>query len=172
MATLPDIPEQGLVDFSRVPFELTLDKTYELHPLTFGDYCAAQNWVKKQHMDMLLGTICGVPMDDRVRAITIAEVAQSQVSLAEVMSTKEGELYLLYLSLKRGDAQCSFEQLRDSLPPLSILIMTRIVNHITGFSDPVTEGADPLAGTTITAKSSKAETTGKTTSVQSASNVG
>lgn len=157
-------PETSLVDFSKEPTTLTIgEKTYEVHPLRMSDFCKAQRFVKEQNLGTFLQQTRLVPLEPEDRGIALARIATTPVSLGDILRSKEGELQLLYLSLKRGDPSLKWEWLRDNLPPLEVSVLSELMAVINGLSAPEDGNGQAPLTTTTTTTSETGDTTGENT---------
>lgn len=152
-------PETSLVDFSKEPITVTInDAAHEIHPLRMSDFAKAQRFMKNQSFAVFLEQTRTIPLDAEDRGVALARIATTPVTLPDILRSREGELYLIFLSLKRGDNGLGWEWLRDNLPPLDVYVLSKLMDVINGLTAPEdSNGKAPLADTTTT--SSERETT-------------
>lgn len=119
------------------------DKELEVHQLRIEDFCAAEEYIRNQRLDAFLKQTRMVNLPDAVRAKTMAEILNRPVSLDEILSNVSGQVYLLYLSLKRGNPQITADYVRTQLEPTAIKTLSQILWVITGLVDELEEEKEP-----------------------------
>lgn len=159
--------KMSLVDMSAEPITIQLNgKTYNLPPLTMGDRAGVERFIIGVRFAEFLEQTRGVPLPDEVRALAMANIMGGTVTQKEVLESDRGRLRILYLSLKRGGATLTWEQVQNDIPPVDVLTLTELMYHIALLSRKE-DDADPLAaGSTSTDTSPK-----KTGEVPSAGSV-
>lgn len=135
----------ALVDMSSEPITIQLNgTTYTLPPLTMGDRAGVERFIIGVRFDEFLKKTRMVPLPDEVRAQAMANIMGGTVTQKEVLESDRGRLRMLYLSLKRGGASLTWEQVQHQIPPVDVLTLTELMYHIALLSQKE-DGADPLA---------------------------
>ena len=154
-----------------IPPTLTVNidgKAFELSELTIKDFADAEQFIKQERFEALLDwtrRIKGVNLPDNVRAKAIAEVMTTDVPLHEVMSTFSGQLYLLYLSLRKKDPEITLAYLKDKLEVEAILDFVQLVAHITGLID-MTQESEKEGDNPLSTRRTTSTTTSRTPQVE------
>jgi len=76
----------------------------------------------------------GVNLPDNVRAATIANIVNKEVSFDEVISTISGQLYCVYRSLRREDPGITLDWVKANLTKFEISDLSDLVFGLTGLS--------------------------------------
>ena len=119
-------------------------RTYEVRPLTPGDFAKAERHIKDRRIDGFLNSTRNVPLSDAVRAQTLANIECTPVDLAkDVLTSVEGQLFLVWLSV-RVEIRTPFDKFRDMLKGEDLTNLTEIVLRITGLLSQTEDGDDPL----------------------------
>lgn len=146
------MPTDSMVDFSDAPARIMIgDKEYAIPPLTMGDRFNAEQHIRDDNLSRFLRLTQNTPLPDAVRGNALAEITCKPVSSEQLISTSANQLYLLYLSMRRGDPKVTWEFVQ-SLPSMTIETLSTILHSITGLVGK-DDGADPT-DTTSTTKSS------------------
>ncbi|KKM72870.1 hypothetical protein LCGC14_1416190 [marine sediment metagenome] len=146
------MPTDSMVDFSDAPARITIgDKEYAIPPLTMGDRFEAEQHIRDDNLNRFLRVTETKPLPADVRGTALAEIACKQVTSDQLISTSANQLYLLYLSMRRGDPKITWKFVQ-SLPSMTIETLSTILHSITGLVKE-DDAADPT-DTTSTTKSS------------------
>ena len=145
------MPTDSMVDFSDAPARITIgDQEFAIPPLTMGDRFEAEQHIRDDNLNRFLRVTETKPLPHEVRALALAAIACEQVTSDQLISTTANQLYLLYLSLHRGDPKITFKFVQ-SLPTMTIQTLDTILRSITGLIKD-DDAVDPT--TTSTTKSS------------------
>lgn len=146
------MPTDSMVDFSDAPARITIgDKQYAIPPLTMGDRFNAEQHIRDENLSRFLRLTQNTPLPSDVRGQALAEIACKPVTSEQLISTNANQLYLLYLSMRRGDPKVTWEFVQ-SLPSMTIETLSTILHSITGLEK--TNGQADPTDTTSTTKSS------------------
>jgi hypothetical protein len=124
---------------------------YILTPLTLDDLAKAETHLRAQRLNQFLELtrmVEIVNLPDNVRSKAIGEIMNYTITLDEALSSFEGSLYLLYLSLRKATPSLQFGAMRG-LEPMLLKTLSDILYRITGLMKPEKEKDDPLEETTM-----------------------
>lgn len=137
----------GLGSAIPTPTTVTIGgKEYKLSPLTPFDFATAENMIKEKRLSALLDQtrlVAGVNLPDKVRATAIAELMAQTVSLSEVVDSFNGQLILVFLSLKKNHPELLMKEMQK-IPQTDIDVVSSIVREITGIKVEEVEEDAPL----------------------------
>ena len=153
----------GLSDAIATSIKVKLGETdYEVTQLEPNDFAEAEAFIRNDRLSAFLEQtrlIQGINLPDAVRAQTMAAILNQPVSLNEVLETSLGNIFLLYLSLKKKSPGLTFEQVKRMLGT-NISLLSDLMLEITGLREKAEEvGAVPLGTSDST---STTETSAKT----------
>jgi len=126
---------EGLNEVFDQPCRVRLgNREFVVSPLTPHDFAEAEAFVRNDRLNAFMEQtrlVKGVNLPDTVRGVAMAGILNRPVSLDEVLSSFTGQLYLLYLSLKKLNPGLTFEAMK-SMGPTDIKLISTIMLQITG----------------------------------------
>ncbi len=144
------MPTDSMVDFSDAPARITINgQEFAIPPLTMGDRFEAEQHIRDDNLNRFLRLTETKPLPADVRGTALAEIACKQVTSDQLISTTASQLYLLYLSMRRGDPKITWTFVQ-SLPTMTIETLDTVLRSITG----LVKDDDEVDPTTSTTKSS------------------
>lgn len=128
------------------------DNEFTVSPLALADLAKVEAYLRGERLNQFLETtrmVKGVNLADKVRADSIGAIMNYTLSFDEVVSSFEGGLYLLYLSLKKTNPALQLTEMQN-LEPMLLTTLSNIMYRITGLITPEATQGDPLEEKTTT----------------------
>jgi hypothetical protein len=133
-----------------MPQPLTVEvsgKDFDLSPLTPNDFARVETFITEQRLKRMSEFTRFQPLSDEVRSKAISEIVTKVVTLSEVLTSPEAQMYIVWLAIKQA-GKPSFDKFKDGLSIDDFAGMLDTVLTITGLlkgGEP-----DPLDGSTTT----------------------
>jgi hypothetical protein len=122
-------------------------QSFELSPLTPNDFARVETFITEQRLKRMSEFTRFQPLADGVRASAICEIVSKVVTLSEVLTSPEAQMYIVWLAIKQA-GKPAFEKFKDGLSIDDFAGLLDTVLSITG----LLKGgeADPLDDSTTT----------------------
>lgn len=111
----------------------------ELSPLGPNDFARAEEHVKDRQREQFLHKTRNTPLAPEILAGTLAQIETTPVTLADVLKSYDGQLYMVWLSSRNA---MPFELFKTKLDTIELARLSNIVARISQLLDKEDEDAD------------------------------
>lgn len=142
-------------------------KKFKCAALTLGDLAQAETFIKSARLEAFLNQtrlVKGHNLPDNVRGVAIGSIMNTPVSVGDILGEFSGQLYILYMSLKRGGTPLGdFDSFKATVVDLDLTLLMEVVAHVTKLNKHIEDEKDtdsPLDQSSQTFTIEKVETFG------------
>ena len=143
--TITHVEDESVDELSDSVLPLTIgEETSNLRKLRPADLAQAESYMRGKAMSFLLEAFRFTPTLESVQGPALATIASKSYTLTDLTTGQESRLYLLWLSLKRGGSDKTWEWVQGNIRTNLLREMEDVMMWISRLEMATPEpGADP-----------------------------